>query len=202
MQSHKFSLKYFAEDAGNVNAFAGNTFLHVFHSWIQRQAVPDHLLIDVADYHHVPDGPGTVLVSHEANLHLDHTEGRPGLLYVRKQPYADAEGPRDRLRATFRAALAACQLMEQEPSVEGRIRFSTGEIVLRVHDRLLAPNTPATFDEFKPDLEAVLSELYFGSDLAIEHRPSPEKLFEVRIKATQPPPVGELLHRISAAPVA
>ena len=32
-----------------------------------------------------------VLVSHEANIHLDHTEGRPGLLYVRKQPYADAD---------------------------------------------------------------------------------------------------------------
>ena len=202
MQSHKFSLKFFLHDAGAVTALPGQAFLHVFHSWIQRQAVPDHVLIDVADYHHVPDGPGTVLVSHEANIHLDHTEGRPGLLYVRKQPYVDAGTPRDRLRATFRAALAACDLLEQEPAVEGRVRFSTGEIVLRVHDRLLAPNTPATFDNLKPDLEAVLSELYAGSDVAIEHRPSAEKLFEVGIKASQPPTLAELLNRVGAAPVA
>ncbi len=202
MQSHKFSLKFFAHEAGAVNALPGDTFLHVFHSWIQRQAVPDHLLIDVADYHHVPDGPGTVLVSHEANIHLDHTEGRPGLLYVRKQPYADADTPRDRLCATFRAALAACDLMEQEPAVQGKVRFSTGEIVLRVHDRLLAPNTPATFDELKPHLEAVLARLYAGSDVATEHRPSAEKLFEVRITATRPPSLGELLQRLGAVPVA
>ena len=202
MQSHKFSVKFFAKDAGKVNNLPGDTFLHVFHSWIQRQAFPDHLLIDVADYHHVPDGPGTVLVSHEANLHLDHTEGRPGLLYVRKQPYADAETTRDRLRATFRAALAACELMEQEPAVEGKVSFSTGEIVLRVHDRLLAPNTRQTFEQLKPDLEAVLSELYAGSDVAIEHCPSAEKLFEVRVKASRPPSLSELLHRVGAAPVA
>jgi hypothetical protein len=202
MQSHKLSLKFFANDAGAVNALPADAFLHVFHSWIQRQAFPDHLLIDVADYHHVPDGPGTVLVSHEANIHLDHTDGRTGLLYVRKQPYADADTARDRLRATFRAALAACDLLEQEAAVEGRVRFSTGEMVLRVHDRLLAPNTPQTFDELKPDLEAVLSELYSGSDVAIEHRPSAEKLFEVRIKATRPPSLAELLNRVGAAPVA
>jgi hypothetical protein len=196
MQSHKFSLKFFADDAGKVNALPGDTFLRVFHSWIQRQALPDHLLIDVADYHHVPDGPGTVLVSHEANIHLDHTEGRPGLLYVRKQPCPDADTPQDRLRATFRAALAACDLLEQEAAVQGRVRFSTGEVALRVHDRLLAPNTPETFEKLKPDLQAVLSELYANSDVAIEHRPSAEKLFEVRIKATQPPSLAELLRRV------
>jgi hypothetical protein len=202
MQSHKLSLKFFANDPGQVNALPGDAFLHVFHSWIQRQAIPDHMLIDVADYHHVPDGPGTVLVSHEANIHFDHTEGRPGLLYVRKQPYADADTPRDRLLATFRAALAACDLLEQEAPVGRTVHFSTGEIVLRVHDRLLAPNTPKTFADFKPDLEAVLSELYAGSDVAIEHRPSREKLFEVRISVLQAPLLAELLQRVGAVPVA
>ena len=65
--------------------------LHPTHS------IPDHLLIDVADYEHVPNGPGTVLVSHEANIHLDLADGRPGLLYIRKQPLKG--DLRERIRA-------------------------------------------------------------------------------------------------------
>ena len=197
MQSHKLSLKFFAQDA--ASALPGDAFVHLFHSWIQRQAVPDHLLIDVADYEHVPNGPGTVLVSHEANFHMDRTEGRLGLLYVRKQPYPGADTLRDRLRATFRAALAACDLVELDSSFAGRVRFNMGDIVLRVHDRLLAPNTPQTFADLRPELEAVLLEVYAGSDVALEHRASPETLFEVRLAATRPPTLADLLQRLNYA---
>ena len=39
----------------------------VFHGWIENQVAKDELLIDVADYSHVPAGPGIVLIGHEAN---------------------------------------------------------------------------------------------------------------------------------------
>ena len=42
----------------------------VFHRWIQEGAC-EELLIDVADYRHVPAGPGVVLIGHEANYSLD-----------------------------------------------------------------------------------------------------------------------------------
>ena len=32
-------------------------FIEIFHGWIKEEAF-DELLIDVADYRHVPDGPG------------------------------------------------------------------------------------------------------------------------------------------------
>jgi len=57
-------------------------YIPVFHGWIQRQALPEHLLIDVHDYSHVPGGPGILLVAHEANISVDTT----GLTYTRKQP--------------------------------------------------------------------------------------------------------------------
>src|SRR5205814_1119849 len=123
-----------------------------------RHALADHLLIDVADYKHVPEGPGTVLVSHEANIYTDQGEGRLGLLYFRKQPFAGAATFAERLRATFRDALEACNLLEEEPALHGRVRFRTDELLFRVYDRLLAPNTDETFAEVKPELEAFLSE--------------------------------------------
>jgi len=37
----------------------------IFHQWIQDQ-IFDELLLDVANYSHVPEGPGVVLIGHEA----------------------------------------------------------------------------------------------------------------------------------------
>src|SRR5215216_2280933 len=78
METHKIIVKFFVEDASRIR---GEQFVPIFHSWIQQQAIPGHLLIDVADYQHVSGGPGTVLVAHEANFSMDGEEGRLGLLY-------------------------------------------------------------------------------------------------------------------------
>jgi hypothetical protein len=119
MDSHKLIIKFFTEDTTQVEESA---FVPVFHSLIQAHALPDHLLIDVADYTHVPDGPGTVLVSHEANVYIDHTvDKRAGLMYQRKQPIAGAESFRDRLAHVFASALRVAALLEENPAFEGRL---------------------------------------------------------------------------------
>src|SRR5439155_26999201 len=82
MNAQKLCIKLFLKDPAQLH---GVKLVPIFQSWIQMHAIEDHLAIDVADYEHVPDGPGTVLVTHEANFALDNTGGRPGLLYQRKQ---------------------------------------------------------------------------------------------------------------------
>jgi hypothetical protein len=196
MDSHKLSVKLFIDGAAGL---PGDAFVKIFQAWIRDQSLPGHLLIDVADYAHVPGGPGTVLVAHEANVHLDHDENRPGVLYVRKQPVAGAAGLRDRLATAFRAALQAGSKLETDPALDG-IRVRTDEAVFRVHDRLLAPNTEATFAAVNPDLQAFLAELYQG-DVALEHRHDAERLFEVRIRSTAQATVAELLSRLEAVGV-
>ena len=49
----------------------------VFHQWIRDSVCPE-MLIDVADYRHVPAGPGVMLIGHEANYSLDNRENRLG----------------------------------------------------------------------------------------------------------------------------
>ena len=56
----------------------------VFHRWIKERACPE-MLIDVAEYRHVPAGPGVMLIGHEANYSFDERENRLGLLYNRKE---------------------------------------------------------------------------------------------------------------------
>ena len=185
MNAQKLAVKLFLQDPSQAH---GIKLLPVFQQWIQFHAMEDHLMIDVADYDHVPDGPGTVLVSHEANLYVDHLNGRPGLTYQRKQPLPGPFG--DRLAAVFRHALLAAARLEQNPG----LKFRTDEIGFRIADRLLAPNTAETFDAVRLDLEAFSLKL-FGpqASINIQHNPTPHGLFEVTIQSTTSAAVSDLL---------
>jgi hypothetical protein len=191
MDSSKLSIKIFAKDG---SAVAESAFVPVFHGWIQRQALPEHLLIDVADYKHVPTGPGTVLVSHEANLSMDTADHRPGLLYFRKAPIEG--GLAERLRRVFRSALTACQLLEQDAALSGKLSFRTDDAQFRIHDRLFAPNTAATFADVRPTLQSFLTGLY-GGPVKLAHEPNEESMFTVHISAPSSSSLGNLLQRLS-----
>ena len=197
MESHKLIVKFFADDATTV---AQHEFVPVFHGFIQNHAIPDHLLIDVTDYAHVHHGPGVLLAAHEGNFYSDMGEGRLGLLYQRKQPLSGAGGQRDRLAGVFAAALRACQKLEGEPGFANRLRFRTDEIVFRINDRLLAPNTLETYRQVEPELRSFLSDLYPGDEVKLEPRHSPLTLFEVRVKVATSTPVTDLLERLEAFP--
>lgn len=189
MDAFKIAIKLFAAR----DAFEPSEFVAVFQRWIQTQALADHLLIDVADYAHVADGPGTVLVTSEANLSTDRADHRLGLVYFRKLPFDGSF--RDRLRKVMASALKSAALLEAEPSLAGRLEFKTDEWLFRLSDRLLAPNTADTFARVKPELEGLTRVLYREPAL-LEHKPSPLTLFEVRVKAAQSPPVKTMLERL------
>jgi hypothetical protein len=191
MQSHKLVVKLFADGA---DALPLDAAIPVFHGWIQNQSVADHLLIDVADYAHVPNGPGTVLVAHEANFHFDREDGI-GLMYIRKQPIAGASSFRERVAAVVRATIQAATKLENDLA---GVRFRTNELVFRINDRLVAPNDETTYRAVAPDLQAFFADLYQG-DLALEHRNDALRLFEVRVKALKQPKLTDLLARLEPA---
>jgi hypothetical protein len=148
MEIHRLGIKFFAADPASIRL---EDFIPLFHGWIQRQAVPDHLLIDVHDYSHIQGGPGILLVAHEANFSLDMSGGRPGLFYYRKTPAA--------LPLTLKHALGACTLLEKD----ARVQFKMDEMLLVANNRLEAPNDDATFAQFKPMLAAAIQEVFPGT---------------------------------------
>jgi hypothetical protein len=171
-------------------------FIPVFHHWIQTRAVEDHLLIDVADYAHVANGPGVVLVATEANFYFDFSDDRPGLLYTRKTASPGSFG--ERLRATTVACLKAAEMLQQEPAFGGRLQFDTTQLLVRLDDRLLAPNTQATFDEVKPELESLAAEIYAGGSPTLHWNNASTKLFSALVKSMASPKLSELLDRLQA----
>jgi hypothetical protein len=157
----RIGVKLYAE---NPEAIDLESYIGLFHGWIQRRELPG-LPIDVADYQHVPDGPGVMLIGHEADRAIDLDEGRPGALYQRKRDLAGSL--RERFRAVLEAAEQTASLIEAEPAANG-VRFSRDEFQVRLQDRLAAPNDEATLELLRPDLEAALGDVYPGRSFRIE----------------------------------
>lgn len=187
MHSHKIAMKLFVADGPRIDA---REFVPVFHSWIQQRSISDHLVIDVADYAHVHNGPGTVLITHEANFSTDRGEGRLGLLYARKQP---VDGTFiDRLRQAFVATLEGAKRLEADPRLAGRVQFKTDEVLVSIHDRLSAPSTPETFSAVRDEMRGFFSGVY-GTDVALRQVGTDETPFKVEVVAKQAPTIDALL---------
>ena len=196
MDTVKYELKLFVEDASGVDL---EEFIPIFHHWIQAQEL-EGLLIDVADYRHVPEGPGIVLITHDAHYAMDLADGRLGLLYSRRRETHPSrcaiQGVADRLRSVWHCALTACQRLEAHPVLHGRLQFRGNELLLRCNDRLQAPNTPAAYDELCQYLEPFLATLYPGQRVEVEHISENTSRLTVAIKVAETPDVDTLLTRL------
>ena len=157
-------------------------FIEVFHQWIRDEAL-DELLIDVADYRHVPSGPGVMLIALEADYSMDHADNRWGLRYNRKAPLDGAN--EDRFRQALRSAANACPLLEDEFVGTDGLKFNRREFELFINDRALAPNTPETYTSCKPELESFLKKWLGHDGFKLEHRSDPRRLFGVSVKVAK-----------------
>lgn len=196
LQAHQLAVKFYVD--GSMESSLG-VFVPIFHNWIQEDRLEHELMVDVADYSHVYRGPGVVLVCHDAHYSLDQRDGRLGLLYSRRRKADDGE-VESRLHAVFRSALTACALLENEPSLKGQLRFRPNEILLQIHNRLLAPNTTATFRSVRERLEQFFHALYPEVDsINYEHIPGAKEPFGVQVRMPGAPSLATLLCRMGGA---
>jgi len=190
MQLQHVNVKLLLQDAQGLSL---EPLIPVFHSWIEHQN--GELLIDVADYSHVPAGPGVVLIGDEGNYSVDDTNDRLGVRYNRK---AALEGGNQVVLAqAARAALTACQKLEVEPRLEGKFRFDGQGIEISVNDRLIAPNNTASIEALDPEFQLFFRKLFRGKEYSIAYDPDPRALFAAKIKATQPHTVAQLLEALA-----
>ena len=198
MTPRRISAKFFAQpDAALAPDL--RPFIGVFHRFIQEGAL-EGLLLDVADYSHVPAGPGVMLIGHDVDYAIDLTDRRAGLLTTRKRhpnlPVSEL------LRDTLRRALIAVQRVEADASVD--LRFGTGEIELRFVDALAAPNTREAYEFVCKEIEPVAIRLFgaSGFELARVRAEDPREMLTVSLSvsaSSQESDAGALLEEIGGA---
>lgn len=175
---HRIGVKLFAAGSPAIDP---DPYIAIFHSWIQAQDL-DGTPIDVADYKHVPDGPGIMLIAHEADRSLDYADGRPGVIYQRKR---DLTGSlEERFVQVIRAAEATATRIEGEERASG-VRFDRDELEIRLHDRRLAPNSDEGLAAVLPALEAAVAQVRQGRTAAfVRAEDDPRAPLTVRVTLT------------------
>ena len=191
MELFRFGVKVAATGLEQV---APEALINTFHRWIQDGVLED-LLLDVADYSHVFQGPGVMLVAHEGNYSVDDSGGRRGLAYYSKR---EMEGDLEaRLARVCRRAFRACSLLEEPGALGPSVSFRASELEFFSNDRLLAPNTDGTLEAMQPAMATVLGRLFAGSGWKLAREPDPAERFRVSIRADNALGAGEALARLA-----
>ena len=159
MELQKINVKVFTVEPNNIPL---TDFIDIFHNWIQAT---DGVYLDVADYSHMQAGPGIVLVADAANVSIDETGNRRGLLYSQKGKLSGSN--LEKLNTVLRSALENCQRLEQEPALRGKLRFVGNQVEILVNDRLVASNTSDAFEEIRPEIDFLGRRLYASTNFTL-----------------------------------
>lgn len=163
-----------------------------FHRLIQ-EGLPGETYIDVTDYSHVTNGPGVMLICHEAHYSMDRSDGRLGLRCATKR---GASGDiAERIRWVINKALRIAAAMEGHEVLGGRLRFDTSSATLSIEDRLQAPNNEETFASVAPALAEVITAGW-GAPPVLRRAGSAKECFQVEISAPARPALAELAARL------
>ena len=177
------------------------TFIPVFHRWIRENVVPNELLMDVADYKHIIDGPAILLIGHEADYVIDMTDGKPGFLYVRKRDTGNDLS--DALGTTLAQALNGVKLAESDVELQGKLKLRTDAATFVLLDRLNYPNAGSNGSEASSAGESAQAQLsqnltaLFGGDATVTRVDNDAReplTFE--LNAPSAPDVDTLLSRL------
>ncbi|MCP5468221.1 MAG: hypothetical protein H7A32_03015, partial [Deltaproteobacteria bacterium] len=170
------NFKFYIEENPDIDF---ENFNPVFQTWIQEK-LTDELMIDVADYLHVPSGPGMLLVGFEADYSMDNTQGRWGLRYNRK---AVMEGSnQEKLKHCFKQSIEACERLKSNKTFDGKLKFNTQELEFFINDRGVAPNTSKISKIVESELEKFFQKLWEDFEL-ISHEDKRQRLgFNLKTK--------------------
>ncbi|MDH3519533.1 MAG: hypothetical protein OEM49_03675 [Myxococcales bacterium] len=194
MTPQRISLKFFATPAAG-SALELQPFVGLFHRFIQAGSLAG-LLLDVADYAHVPDGPGVILIGHDVDYSIDLTGGRAGLLTTRKR--CGDRALSEVFRDTARRALLA--IREVEADACHPLRFDPCALELRLLDRLAAPNTDAAYQAARREIEPVAAQIFGDGAVQLTRvdADDPRKTLGIGIASSAPRDVAEMVSRLDA----
>ena len=169
-------------------------FIAIFGRWRGEKDHPSGW-VDLADYAHVPRGPGIVLVGFRANFAFDMADPAPGTLYAAKKGLSGAHA--ERITAALKSCLELSQRLVAEKEFPPGVHLNTAAWEIHFTDRLETPHAPAAVGELRPAVEQALNRLLGpgGYELLPQSDPSQAPGFAVRAKCTAP--LDALLQRLS-----
>jgi hypothetical protein len=187
-------VKLFIENPQDVHPEA---VVHLFHRWIQQHAV-EGLLIDVADYKHVFNGPSTILIGHEGEYAYTKSDGRTGLQYTLK--HSAAESLHEALAIALRRTVDAAEKLQSDEALSG-VHVNFHEIQIALADRLQYPNQPEVIAAVLPSVQSLANVLFGGETVVQIADDDNRNLITFIVKAETPISRENVVQRLAVAQV-
>ena len=130
-----------------------DAFLVIFDRWRQRKDHPCDW-VDLADYAHMPTGPGILIAGKRDTFSINLNPPGPGLLTSTRRGLAGTL--EDRFREAFRRAAELNAAVLVEPEFPSVFLPCTGVWEVFLNDRLQFPNTEESDRLVRPALAAAL----------------------------------------------
>lgn len=173
----------------------GHDLMPVFHKWIQEDRIATDLMIDVADYLHVPAGPGMMLICDRSHYSWDEQGGRPGFLYRSKHTVEGASLEERIAETVRRAAWAASQVAADLPAGKA-FEADAGELHIFVQDRLRAPATEESYAALEKAVRVALSPAFGEGEVSFERKGGPRECLGVSVRTSSEASAAELAARL------
>lgn len=164
--------------------------VNLFHDWI-REEDEDKVLLDVADYSHVPNGPGIILVGFYENIYFEINGKHPAFAVVYKRPI-DGDNT-SKVKHVFSKAVIFANKFQQ--AFEGKVTLDTENIKLGLNDRYYKREDVET--HLKESISKLDDSLNLGWEALSQDGRDPKKLPEVDVIAKTERNLGELVAAIS-----
>lgn len=189
MDLERFCIKFLARP-GHADVDEAS-FIPIFHEWIRLKSLPG-TLIDVADYRHVPNGPGIMLISHEINYAMEHGGGQFGVSAQRKLGTGSTQ--QERIVDLAKCLALFGSLLEADGRLAGSLQLEGGAFLYQANDRLHAPNTAEVFATLKPDLQTAAAQLYGTSEISVKRLDNdPRDRLSILVQAARPVDLAALV---------
>ncbi len=130
-----------------------DVFLVIFDRWRQRKDHPCDW-VDLADYAHMPSGPGILIAGKQDRFSIDLNPPGPGLLTSTRAGLGGTL--EDRIREAFRRARELNRSVLSEPEFPETFSVSAEGWVIHINDRLAFPDSDASDALIRPALASAL----------------------------------------------
>lgn len=168
-------------------------FLEIFARW--RKETHPAEWVDLADYAHLPRGPGIVLAGQRCNVAFDLSDPGPGILYTAKKGLTGSHT--ERLSAAMQWCLEFSKRLTVEPEFPKDVRLRTDSLELRFNDRLETPNTPETGVELRPAVVQCLNSLFGPGGYDLRPLADTNNFCGFTVRAREAEPLDTLLARLT-----
>ena len=172
-------------------------FIEIFARWRKEKHPAEW--VDLADYAHVPRGPGIVLIGQRCNFAFDTADPAPGILYTAKKGLTGTHP--ERLHSALQWCLELSQRFVGEPQFPPAVKLRTGALEIRFPDRLETPNTASADDALRPVVQQALDAFYGTGGYALIPQTDPRQCYGFSVQAKQAIPLEALLERVAKTPV-